>query len=130
MLKLKTNTPVIVDPKKPTVLKDVFLKIANVKYYIGAKFEVSVQYYYEDEINSGRVDENLNPIMITIQKYLPASTTTFTIQEAQGIEQMSGGLVGATFTDKFDSLIIAGCFFQLDQTPQFGLQANGWSIVA
>jgi len=142
-LKLKSTIKVKIDPIVPFI-KDpstglmepneefVFMSFPKVTYE-GDKYIVPVLYYYEYERATGKFDAMNQPITIPTPKPLPSKPpTVFLRAEAQALEaSIVTGLSGSTFSDKFDSLILAGVMYKLSTTtePPFGLTVTDWSIV-
>lgn len=129
MFKLKTNTEVVIDPRT-LATAFVFMHVKDIlfngQFYVG-----SIEYYWEREVDSGQVDPVTNdPIMTTVVTHLENSFSTFQVAEATAIENAVGTLSGNNLSEKFITLIHAGIMYQLMLTPVFGLNANGWSLVA
>lgn len=128
---LKTISPVTVVERTNT--QDyAYMEINDVKYD-GESFTADIDYYYEKLVNSGRVDENENPIMKIQRMPLPKSSkpVTFSIQEAVDIQEYcAGGILPNLYLPSvLNTLVYASIFYQLSKTPVYNLDHTGWTVV-
>lgn len=109
-----------------------YMEIADVMYN-GEQFVVDINYYYKKAIDTGRVDENNDPIMRIQRMPLPKGLPIkFTLQEAVDIQAyVAGGILSNIYLPgAFNTLVYAGIFYQLSQTLVYGLDHTGWTVVA
>jgi len=92
-------------------------------------YTAPIEYYFYREVDTGKVDENNNPIMRQQKVLLPkVEDTVFTEAEAQLIEQMMGGLTGTYHTERFLQLILGGISYQLSVTQPYLTGTSGWTV--
>lgn len=104
----------------------VYMEIGPTSYQY-SKYEVSIRYYYFEEIE--RLDEEGNPITIQQKKYLSSiKPVIFTREQADGIE-LNLGITGNNHSDRFDDLITKGAFYHLSVNPTYELDHTGWIVV-
>jgi hypothetical protein len=90
-------------------------------------YRAPIEYYFYREVNT--VDPNGNPIIVTKKIPLPkVEDTVFTQAEAQGIEQMMGGLTGTYHTERFLQLILGAISYQLSATQPYLTGTSGWTV--
>lgn len=92
-------------------------------------YTAPIEYYFFRPIDTGKVDENNNPIIVQRKQLLPkVPDLVFTQSEAQGIEQMMGGLTGVYHTERFIQLILGGINYQLTVTQPYLAGVSGWTV--
>lgn len=141
MITLKTNTKKIV-VERTGEEQFVYMNISGVtlkKIRVPATLQdpeqivtgyvVPINYYFIREVDTGEVDENNDPIMREQKVPLaPVPPLAFTQTEAQGIEQMMGGLTETYHTERFIQLILGGINHQLTVTQPYLTGASGWTV--
>lgn len=137
MITLKT-IPQVTAVERKNLQTYVYLQVGPITIYRKTDgtitYKVSISYFYKEQIDTGKVDENNDPIMMTIKRQLPpVPDIEFTEAQATGIEQLNGGLTGTYHTERFIDLLKKGIDFQLDLPKEQGghpylLDHTGWEI--